>query len=324
MRLLNPSRPLLASLSAVGALAALLSVVGGCADIVGIEVTTLATSDECGTFAYQPGPEGTGDRDLGTAGTNFSCVGDTAPVSDGADITIKIPLAKFEDFVTPIEGLTVRGCNSSDTACANPVAEAVSGADGIARLELPSATVRGNTGFTGFVEINGTGTDGTEYVPYLLYFSEALVEGDNEEDGTTGEFPTFMVQPAELPQKFHQVVGADESVIAERGWIVMDARDCTLAGASDVRFSIDSPCSRLDEKSRESYFNEAGAVSPLINTSSTKAAVAPLGGFLNVLPDIDVVVRAYWRPDEQNLQVAQKTVAVRAGHLTTMRFEPNR
>lgn len=287
------------TLSLLGLLGAL--VVPGCAQVLGIEETEL--SDSC-----NPAP-GSNPNNSGLSygpGLDFSCVGvDQAdPVTD--TVTVILNMATFIDGgQTPVPGLTVRVCETdSDTACSRTFE---SDENGQVLVELAVTNVRGPNPFRGYMVIE---SKDDSYIPYLLYFARPIVCGDT--------FPVFMVTPDDFQNVFIAATGANAEIGDERGWIVLDARDCTLATSKDVRYFVEDGVK--DDETVEFYFTANGG----LTTENLKTvAELPLGGFIHLQPDTSVTVTSRYDPDGDNVLLAQKDVRIRAGYLTTLRFEPN-
>ncbi len=299
-------------------LACLLSL--SCANLLGIEDTEEVSACQPGDYSYNGGDgEGTGPKSEGI-GQDFSCVREFRPgLADTDTVDITLVIVNLINPSEVIGGINVRACGSrGDVNCSNVVAEAVSDANGMATLTVPTTSSRGRTGYQGYFEFEGPDSRGRVFMPYLQFFTRPVTRDRF--------FPLALVRPEDFVTLFsdHQDVAGDGRL----GALALDAVDCpnamnddpsTAIGARNVRFAIADSCRHLTASSQEFYFS-SGVPSTTVKATQDAPTI---GGFIGVKPANDVVVEAYWRTDAQNLRVVQDRLIVRPGTLTTLRFEPN-
>lgn len=301
------------------AFGSLLGVVG-CANVLGIEDTEVVPSCQPGDFAYDGGNgPGEGSRNGGT-NQNFSCVGNlpVGQIAETATVNITLVIVNLVNPAETISGMKVRACASrADVKCTTNPVEAVSDENGFATLQVATLDGRTRTGYTGYFEITGPDSQGRAFIPYLQYFSRPII--------TDRVYPVAVVRPEDFANQFPE----DTEVASDPnyGVLAFEAVDCENAkldgaaqGAPNVRFSVSNSCEQLSAASREFYFDGS---TPSTSASKTQAAGLAIGGFIGVTPGSSVVVQGYWNTGAQNLKVVEERIAVRAGWLTTMRFEPN-
>lgn len=151
----------------------------------------------------------------------WTCIG-TFPVPVGTTPTIKVGLP-LRDFITqePRAGVTVHVCKRLDVTCGTPIgAAAVSGADGIAILEIPAQPA-----FDGFFQLDPTPT-----VAASLVFAQPLTVTDG---ATLSPVLTF------VEAQYRALVEAGGNVWNDaRGQLFVQARNCDGAAAEGVTYAI--------------------------------------------------------------------------------------
>jgi hypothetical protein len=214
----------------------------GCADVLGIEETTLASGSTAGIW---------------------SCVGDgNVPTGDGM---IEIPIF-IGDLATctatscdPVPGLEAQQCKSRlQQDCTGTV---------YTSDENGSVTVPVEAPFNGYLRIvDPTG----ERVEYLWYFSEPLTETRAE------PFPIFSMTKALRSSLFFDVPQGGVEEVAGRGIVAVQVTDCDDVPAAGVTFEITTAASQ-DASTASFYFNGGFVSFPAVETDAQG-----LGGFVNV------------------------------------------
>lgn len=292
-------------------LASTLLLVTSCANVLGIEDTEVAASCTAGDYAYDGGNgPGEGPRNEG-ANEDFSCIGnleDELAASETVEITLNIAVLVTNEALA---GVTVKACPSrSDFGCETPQDEVTTGADGVAKLTVNTRTNRGLTGYQGYLQITGPDNPDDPWLDYLQYFSRPVIKDR--------AFPLSMLSKGHFKTVFLDTVGAEAR--DDRGWLAVESVDCQDKTAPNIRLAIPNQCDYLDGASREFYFFGGG---PSGDVSTTQPGEIALGGFLNIKPGNALEVRAYWRPEAQNLLSVVDRLIIRPNTLTTLRFEPN-
>lgn len=230
-----------------------------------------------------------------TAGGDWTCVGSVpteTPATSSIDITVNI--VDFGGSDPPATSLSVKACASKiDNVCATPVATASSDAKGVAVLSIP---LSGGRGFNGYLEVTGTG-----YIRYLWYFSRPLTK--------SRAFPLNSVKTEVLDLLLS---GFKATPDPTRGHLAVNTTDCQDVDAPGVKVT----CDLADTTSLPFYFKD-GLLSGSVTETQKGYA---LGGYFNVKAGT-AVVRAI--PNATGKAMAENSVIIAPGTLTTMRMLPN-
>ncbi len=189
-----------------------------------------------------------------------------------------------------VPGISVRACAQRDVSCTAPLTENIPlGADGWVDLPLYE-------GFDGFLEITGESV-----LPAALFYADPLSPG-GEVDNT----PLGLLELA-IVADLSGATGTRQDL--QLGLVVLRTFDCQGDAAPGISFTIDKPGAR--------WYFVGGLPS---STADETAAGSGLGGFINVAPGIAVVNAEL--PGSPLPIAAPKTVLVRAGWMTALRFIP--
>jgi hypothetical protein len=156
-------RPLVTA-ALVGALGGA-SILGACVDedvpsaiVQASSSTTTATATASSASTGSGGMGGSAEScDGGMGGGSdeepeWCCLGNVEyPSPATATIDLGVQAIAFVTNST-LEGLTVKACATADTACASPVAEGITDAEGMITLTVPT----GDVGFDGFFDVTGS------------------------------------------------------------------------------------------------------------------------------------------------------------------------
>lgn len=245
------------------------------------ETTAVVTASVASTATSTGSGEG-GSGEGGAAVGEWGCLEDPpdAPeYANGPDATIEVTIRSFL-VDEGIPDATVRVCEYTDVDCANPVDEAISDADGLVELDVP-------TGSRHYLEVSGDGLATTLSFP-----------NGPPPDGVA--FPFAILTLEELDQ-FIVLIGAEEGD-PDRGHIGLSSADCLGLPAPGVEVTIDT----TDEESFLAYFAESGFPDADLDATTTDGR----GGVANVPVGEATLTGTVAATDEE---ISTRTVLVRAG-----------
>jgi hypothetical protein len=202
-------------------------------------------------------------------GDNWSCVGSVGwPIAKGPNITLTAYVILYGSS-SPVDGVAVKMCGSSDTTCAMPVAQGTT-ADG-GRVDLVEPGIQPtNPGLDGYLDLSSPAILST-----LYFWSFPL-----SEPSATFLNPVFTFAPTQFPGFLAQL---GETPDPASGQVVVLAVDCFQVSAPNVQIAVTG----ADGGAVQGYYL-AGA---LPSRTATATDATGLAGFPNVAPGlIDVVV----------------------------------
>jgi hypothetical protein len=257
---------------------------------VTVTTATTATATSTGSGEGGSGEGGSGEGGSGEGGSgeggaavgNWECLADPpdAPeFENGPAATIEVRVREFL-VDEGIADITVKVCEYTDAACADPTDEGITDADGLVELDVP-------TNSRHYLEASGGDLATT------LSFPNGPVA-----DGAT--IPFQILTTEELDQ-FIDLAGGD-AADPERGHIGVSALDCDFVLAPGVEFAIDT----ADEDTIFGYFSAAG----FPTEGGTETTEDGRAGIANV-PVGEATVTGTVAADDAEL--GTRTVLVRAG-----------
>jgi hypothetical protein len=196
-----------------------------------------ASSSSSAANSSSTGPGSGGEGGAGAAGgaggsggvgaaTNgdFTCIGTvTWPAPAVGTVTIELNVtAETIQGGAPIGDITVKACAKVDTACAAPLATAVTNANGEVSIEVP---VTATAGFDGYFDLTGA-----EIPPSLVF-----VHPPPFEDIPPGSLTIPLIDSATLGL-LSNLIDVDPA----RGHVAVVGLDCTQTEASGLSFASDT------------------------------------------------------------------------------------
>lgn len=219
----------------------------------------------------------------------WNCVGrvERPPFVEG-DAPIDVTIVAFPGG-RPLADLSVLVCYDDDTTCTEPHASGTSSAAGTLTIDVPTDAP---------IHYRVTG----DAITPSLFFRRGVPPTAGEPVELGGLTPDTL-------EAFVQITGARP--MADRGHLVMTARDCDAELASGVRFEIDT----ADADSTIVYLD--GGI-PSADASQTD--VSGRGGVLN-LPAGPVTVTAFLA--ETNTRIGDRTIFIEAGIVSLVGVVPS-
>jgi len=230
----------------------------------------------------------------GTVCASLACVG-TVTWDEPSEDTYDLTLIAYElQSGSYLEGLTVRACAVDDAACAAPLGEASTDAQGAVTLTVPSAV----EGLGAYFEITGA-----TVTPTLAYLNFT----DNITGFEQGTFytPVMSTGTTDLLTGVMQV-----TLDPGRGHVLFQARDCGNYSLPGVSVAVDV----ADAESTTAYINGS-----LPSTTATVTDPSGRGAVVNVPPGAATVTGAI---EPTGTVYSAFDVLVRAGFMTTVNVVP--
>lgn len=276
--------PVLRSCWARGFLAVVGLLGGGCAQVLGIEDTSLASEG------------GGGSGGSGGAGLSLPPLCSEAQKPDNEE-TLDVTMTTVT-FTTqqPVKGMSVRAFRSpTDFATfSSTVACGLSNDEGNVTVSLP----KGGTGFGGFLSVRGEGQES-----FFYFFSPPLQVDES--------FGFLCVSNSDWTG-LRNALGV-EDLSATHGQVTVNALSSDGAPLENVSFEI----SGADENSKAFYFTDSGQPS----FDQGKTSKPGFGGFFNV--PAKGGVKTVRMKDEQGTTVGSVEIYVYPGTWSTMRLKPS-
>jgi hypothetical protein len=268
-------------------------MVASCSGIVGIDDTSASVANLPPTF--------------------YTCYkNQPTPADVAARVTITTNITLL-DGVTQVKDVSVRACQATDGDCKSVLGMATTDDQGAAPLSVPatSSVDPSQRGFRGYLEISGKIPDkagSTNFVPMrtlLWFFSEPVTTDIN--------FPVFAITEDTWTNVIAKSQVGDGNVLADRGDLFLEFRDCADKNAADVAFTVSS----ADDKSTVPliYTKDQNFSKDLKYTDSFGR-----GAMFNVPKgSADITLR----PKDATADVSRVTVFFRSDANTTGFFRPN-
>lgn len=224
---------------------------------------------------------------LCVADPRWACIDRAGPAPSSGPFRVGMQVTDLVSHA-PITGLRADLCRKVDVACADPVTNVTSDADGKLAFDRVDAA------FSGYVTLSA------ESIVPTLYFFNPPVASDLE-------IPALSLSTPQSRAALLGQLGADTA----RGDLLFNAVDCQGKPASGVSFTL-SPSS----SSAIPFYLSSGL--PTRNASATDAS--GYGGFVNVSPGT-VTIRAVDAKSQRPIQTF--TVVVRDGAATWSKVVPD-
>lgn len=228
---------------------------------------------------------------------NFACLGSVVwPAPTTPSYALELTLTELQSGAK-IAGATVKVCKLDDAACAAPLSETTSDAEGVANVTAPSA----KEGVAAYFEVSGASIMTTLF--HVRYQDPAT-------SLATGKLAPIVVGKSTF-EGLTALAGVTPD--ASRGHVTFLAMDCAQFTAPGVSASV----AAADASSTTAYIQPDG----LPSTSATTTSTTGFAAVVNVPPGA-TTVRGTVAATKRDLG-APAPVVVRAGAITSINLVPS-
>jgi hypothetical protein len=192
--------------------------------------------------------------------------------------------------LSPLKRVPAKVCQKLDLECATPVAETMTGDDGILRFTVPA-------NFSGYLRV-----EASSYMPAIYAIPAALPK-----DGVLQPFP--LLKSGVIADALAWALGS--SLDRTRGHLMLISEDCMGTALAGVSFS--SP--QKDSRTVQFYVRDL-----LPSTDATSTGEVGNGGYLN-FPAGAAVITVSDNP--RSLRLATVSIVVKPGFVTVSYIRPD-